>query len=131
MVTFLEPADYLYGTDFSLASQGGVYNRTMVSIRLEELPEESVLALHKYYQNLRHRGANKDAKFSLFMFPFWNWLARIVPVVRDSHSEVSLFVFHSQFKLQQQQHTNMKHYPIHQMHEAPFPDLNIDVHVYT
>ena len=79
MVNFVKPEDYLYSTHgFILASdkgkpdyqnraeeQGGVYNRGMVSLRIEKLPPETITHLDSYYQNLKTLAdAGKDV-FSL------------------------------------------------------------------
>jgi len=86
MVNFLDPVEYLYGTgDFDNgAEQGGIYNRHMISVRLEEWPAERILELHNYYLNLEERTQTKQAKFSLLFSPLYNLLARLMPDVRKS-----------------------------------------------
>ena len=85
MVNFLDPVEYLFGTgDFDNgAEQGGIYNRHMISVRLEEWPAERILELHNYYLNLEERTQTKQAKFSLLFSPLYNLLARLMPDVRN------------------------------------------------
>ncbi|MFA5138882.1 MAG: hypothetical protein WC728_06565 [Elusimicrobiota bacterium] len=75
MVHFVSPAEYLYGTGiFDTASeQGGVYNRGMVSVRVEKLPPEALLALDRYYAELQARSRSGDARFSLVL----SWLKNL------------------------------------------------------
>jgi hypothetical protein len=81
MVNFLDPSDYLYGTCFDNgAEQGGVYNRTMISVRIEELPAEQILQMHEYYDRLKRKEVEKGAKFSLLFSPLYNFLAGWLPM---------------------------------------------------
>lgn len=81
LVNFLKPEDYLYGTGvFDEGSeQGGVYNRGMVSVRVERLPDEQVLALDRFYEELKGRAETGDAKFSLALSDILNFMAILIP----------------------------------------------------
>lgn len=52
MVNFVEggATDYLYSTNPHRAQQGGVYNRPMVGLRIENVAPGATDALHAYYQ---------------------------------------------------------------------------------
>ena len=78
MVNFLSPEDYFYGTSvFETGSeQGGVYNRGMVSVRVEELPAEQLLALDRYYTELAGRAKSGQAAFKLLIGRVLNIVAR-------------------------------------------------------
>lgn len=67
LVNFLEPVDYFYGTNVfdSGSEQGGLYNREYVSVRLEAVPPEKIVALDRYYRELAERSKKGDAKFDL------------------------------------------------------------------
>jgi len=81
MVNFLSPEDYLYGTGvFDTGSeQGGVYNRSMFSLRVEELPDEKLLALDRYYTELKIRAKTKQVGFSLALAKIKNLINRFFP----------------------------------------------------
>jgi hypothetical protein len=50
MINFIHPpSEYLFGTDPKQAGQGGVYNRPIVSVRVENVVEGAIDALHAYY----------------------------------------------------------------------------------
>ncbi|MBI5241513.1 MAG: hypothetical protein HY926_13655 [Elusimicrobia bacterium] len=78
LVNFLKPEDYLYGTGVfdSGSEQGGVYNRGMVSVRIEELPAEQLLALDRYYTELAARAQAGEAAFKLLIGRVLNLAAR-------------------------------------------------------
>lgn len=78
MVNFLNPEDYFYGTGVfeSGSEQGGVYNRSMVSVRVEELPAEQLLALDRYYTELAGRAKSGKAAFKLLIGRVLNLVAR-------------------------------------------------------
>lgn len=80
MVNFLRPEDYLYGTGvFDTGSeQGGVYNRGMISLRVEELPAEKLLALDRYYTGLRERSRSGEAGFALALSRVKNFFNRLL-----------------------------------------------------
>jgi len=55
MINFLTPSQYLFGTQGwgEASEQGGIYNRSFCSVRLESLSDAQVLALDAYF-NLVH-----------------------------------------------------------------------------
>lgn len=69
LVNFLKPQDYIYGTrNFDAGSeQGGVYNRGMVTVRIEELPAETLRALDRFYTRLQGQAERGEARFSLVL----------------------------------------------------------------
>jgi hypothetical protein len=85
MVNFLKPEEYLYGTDeFDQGEeQGGVYNRGMFSVRIENLPPERISALDRYYTDLAARSKAGQARFALALAPVLNLLARVMPGSRQ------------------------------------------------
>jgi hypothetical protein len=81
MVNFLDPVEYLYGTGFfeEGAEQRGVYNRTMVSVRIEQVEPEKILAMHKYFQELQKKSSESAAEFSLLLSPVFEFLSSWLP----------------------------------------------------
>lgn len=81
LVNFMKPQDYLYGTDnFDEGSeQGGVYNRGMVSVRIERLPDEAILKLDRYFKVLDERSERGYVKFQLAFSDVMNALGAILP----------------------------------------------------
>jgi len=80
MVNFLDPSDFFFDACFAGSEQGGIYNRTMISVRIEELPPKQILEMHNYYERLERQEFHKDAKFSLLFSPLYNFLADWLPV---------------------------------------------------
>ena len=93
MVNFLDPRDYLYGTNvFDTGSeQGGVYNRGMFSVRIEDLPPERIMALDRYYTGLAARAKSRQAKFFLAFPNLLNFLARFIPALRAEWGNCALW----------------------------------------
>lgn len=53
MVDFLDPKEYFYGTDEKLTGeQRGVYNRNMISLQVDHVPPEKIMAMHQYFLEL-------------------------------------------------------------------------------
>jgi hypothetical protein len=79
-----EPAVYLFSTKFKGQGNGeqrGLYNRAMVSVRVEELPAENILKMHQYFSNLEDESRAKRAKFHIALGPIFNWLNNFLPSV--------------------------------------------------
>jgi hypothetical protein len=57
MVNFLHPSDYLFGDQKNLvgSEQGGIYHRSFVGIRIENVETEKIEKMHKYYLELQER----------------------------------------------------------------------------
>eukprot|EP01116_Phalansterium_solitarium_P014043 TRINITY_DN31556_c0_g1_i1.p1 TRINITY_DN31556_c0_g1~~TRINITY_DN31556_c0_g1_i1.p1 ORF type:complete len:346 (-),score=93.34 TRINITY_DN31556_c0_g1_i1:171-1208(-) len=59
MVNFLAPDDYLFGDPHSTAplgsEQGGVHERGIISVRIEDWPADDVERMDAYYTMLQHR----------------------------------------------------------------------------
>jgi Vacuolar protein sorting-associated protein 62 len=77
MINFVDAADFYFGTcEWAGANeQGGVYNRTFHSIRIERLPALAIERLHEAYVALHKRWKGGEACYSLIMSPIRNWLA--------------------------------------------------------
>jgi len=78
MVNFVPAEEYIFGTKYfdKGSSQGGIYNRNMVSVRIEDYPEDKIVDLDHYYRKLQK---NHDARFSLFFSPVMNNIYRWFP----------------------------------------------------
>eukprot|EP01130_Rhizamoeba_saxonica_P000678 TRINITY_DN1061_c0_g1_i3.p1 TRINITY_DN1061_c0_g1~~TRINITY_DN1061_c0_g1_i3.p1 ORF type:complete len:274 (+),score=36.09 TRINITY_DN1061_c0_g1_i3:217-1038(+) len=81
MINFLSPEEYLFGTDFQQGNeQGGVYNRSIVSVRIENYDHQKIEAMHQYYMDLRASGLDKKSKFSLVFSTLWNTAQKYLSV---------------------------------------------------
>ena len=76
IVCSLEPAEYFFGTSaavFGASEQYGIYCRSYVTLRFEELAAHQVLALHEYFRVLQERSARGEVTFAPTAFHSW-WL---------------------------------------------------------
>ena len=56
MVQFCRPSEYFFSTKFRPAiEQKGLYNRTMVSIRIEKVDPEKIEAMHSFFLSLQKK----------------------------------------------------------------------------
>lgn len=54
MVQFRDPTEYFYGTDFKYTGeQLGVYNRAMVTVRVQDVQPEKIMEMHQYFLRLQ------------------------------------------------------------------------------
>jgi len=82
MVNFLKAEDYLFGTHYfeKGGTQGGVYNRNIISVRIENVPRQQIMDMDYFYKKLQRNQHQRVAKFSLLFGTLWNWLAGYLPV---------------------------------------------------
>jgi hypothetical protein len=64
LIAFSKPEDYFFGTNFA-ATNGGVYDRSYYSIRIESLPPEQLAKLDAFYTGLAARGQDGTALFDM------------------------------------------------------------------
>jgi len=80
MVHFIPPEEYLFGLpDVTAGSQqGGVYHRSFISIRVEDVPSEKVQEMHKFFSDLKLRSGTTSgaAGYSIIFGPFYNYLRK-------------------------------------------------------
>jgi len=81
MVTFCSPEEYFFSTkyndDVGCSQQRGLYNRSMVGIRLYDVPEDKIEKMHQVFLQTQERNKNGDAGFIIVpqVYPilrFWN-----------------------------------------------------------
>lgn len=67
MVTFSDPSDYFFSTKYDknvgCSQQRGLYNRSMIGIRIYDVPENKIEQMHKFFINLAKQNENGDAGF--------------------------------------------------------------------
>ena len=49
--------------------QRGVYNRAMITVRVEDVPAENVEAMHEFFMQLRDQSGRQEAKFNIVLSP--------------------------------------------------------------
>lgn len=80
MVNFYEAKEYLFGLEKSkVGEQVGIYNRDIVSIRVHDVSDENILAMHNYYLSLQEGYSKGKFDFNLFMGPIYNLLSYLFP----------------------------------------------------
>lgn len=81
MVRFLDPKEYFFGTDpHTTGEQLGLYNRHMVSVRVQHLPDHRLWKMHDYFLALRDREEEARAAFHIAKGPIINALRRFLPL---------------------------------------------------
>jgi len=81
MVNFVPPEEYFFGTSqfFEGCEQMGVYNRSFVSVRIENYPADKIMDLDYYFNKLQRRAREKQAEYSLITSKIWNFLREWLP----------------------------------------------------
>jgi hypothetical protein len=78
MVHFYPTQDYLFSVD---AEQGGIYNRSMLSVAYHNVPDEKIKKMHQYFQELDQKSLTGHKKFDIVFGPIWNQLGCIFPTI--------------------------------------------------
>lgn len=77
LVNFLPPEEFFFGTNFDIKTgneQGGLYNRNFVSVRVQRVPDERVLAMHQYFLDLANRAHKEKVNYNVIFGPVLNML---------------------------------------------------------
>ena len=82
LVNLFDPTDYLFTDKIEGGNeQGGVFNRSFLGVRIDNLDIETSHKLHYYYFDLSLRHARGEVKFTLFshlfLNPFRKWFGLI------------------------------------------------------
>eukprot|EP01087_Luapelamoeba_hula_P009996 TRINITY_DN2618_c0_g1_i1.p1 TRINITY_DN2618_c0_g1~~TRINITY_DN2618_c0_g1_i1.p1 ORF type:complete len:945 (-),score=127.18 TRINITY_DN2618_c0_g1_i1:110-2944(-) len=77
MVNFLKPEEYLFGTHHWDTSndQGAIYNRNFVSIRIENVDQPRLDALHNFYIELQQKWRSQEVCYSSMTGGIRNWFS--------------------------------------------------------
>ncbi len=72
MVNFLNTEDYFFGLPEETASlgseQGGIFLRSFITLRFEDVPNEKIQAMHEFFTDLKERAnleKKRDAKYTM------------------------------------------------------------------
>ena len=49
--------------------QKGIYNRAMITVRIENVEPEKIEAMHQYYMKLKELSNKEEAKFNIILSP--------------------------------------------------------------
>jgi hypothetical protein len=84
MIRFYDPKEYFYGTDpESNGEQKGVYNRSMIGIRVQNVPLEDRKNIHEYFLRVQEGEQNGEMAFHAIFGPFintWNkYMGHVIP----------------------------------------------------
>lgn len=73
LVEFINTEDYFYGIQQN-GQQEALYNREMITLRVENLPERNIIDMHNYYLSLM----NQDKRFNICFGPVYNSIRKIM-----------------------------------------------------
>jgi hypothetical protein len=80
MVHFYDAEEYLFGLDKQEhSSQLGLYNRDIATVRVYDVPDENILAMHNYYVSLQQGYDQGKVKFNIFLGPLYNMIKNVFP----------------------------------------------------
>jgi hypothetical protein len=80
IVQFRSPTEYFFGTDANLTGdQMGVYNRSMVCVRLYNVDEAKIRKMHQFFVDLQRRCDEGRAKFWIVPMPLRELWLKIRP----------------------------------------------------
>ncbi|NDB84065.1 MAG: hypothetical protein EB127_15315, partial [Alphaproteobacteria bacterium] len=80
IVRYYKPEDYLF-TDKS--QQAGIFNRNMISVAYYDVPNENIVKMHEYFENLKKESIVGHKKFDIILGPIINRLRNIFPEISE------------------------------------------------
>ena len=80
MVTFYTPEDYLFDRN---PDQGGIFNRNFIGIRVENIPNENIIAMDTAFQEIKANSITGKAKFDIMFGPVYNTFRQIFPSLAE------------------------------------------------
>lgn len=80
IVEKLTPSEYLFerGSD-----QGGIFNRSFIGIRIEDVPDEDIVKMDRKFQEIAEQSEHGSAKFEVILGPLYNTIRRFFPVMAE------------------------------------------------
>lgn len=78
LINFFDSDKYLF-TDDKMPGNGqcGVFNRSFLSIRIENVDLERIKKLHEFYLNLQHESLKPSIKYGMILYPLTNPIRRL------------------------------------------------------
>lgn len=77
-IRFYEPKEYFYGTNSeTCGAQRGVYNRSMIGLRIENVDPKDIELMHNYILKLLDDDTNQKIKFNIIFGPILNILGSL------------------------------------------------------
>lgn len=80
MLKFYDTPEYLFQPDSHI---GGIYTRSILSVGYDDVPDENILEMHKYYESLHQKSLTGHKQFDIVLGPIWNIFSRIFPVLSE------------------------------------------------
>lgn len=97
LINFIPAHEYLFTDIFHEGNeQGGVFNRSFLGVRVENVDKEKIRELHKYFKELQVKQDKGEIRFFLLPFSFLNPIRRLLgrPMVGNCSHWTSLGLKH-------------------------------------
>jgi hypothetical protein len=80
IVEFMSPEQYFFERN---SDQGGIWNRSFVSIRIEDVSDEAIIKMDKKFKAIQENSINGSAKFEVILGPIYNKLRNYFPKIAE------------------------------------------------
>jgi hypothetical protein len=80
LVTFSNPEEYIFTRK---SDQGGIFNRDFIGIRIEDVPDDRIIAMDARFREIEEKSKTFDAKFDLIFSPILNTIRYVFPVLAE------------------------------------------------
>jgi hypothetical protein len=80
IVCFYKPEDYLFTTK---SQQGGIFNRSMISVAYYDVPNQNIKNMHNYFETLREESKHGKKKFDIILGPIINFARCLFPNISE------------------------------------------------
>lgn len=80
LVNLHTPEEYMFSRN---SSQGGVFNRDFVSIRVENVPHDNIMKMDKKFQEIKDRAVTQNAKFDIIFSPVYSLMRSFFPGIAE------------------------------------------------
>lgn len=76
ILKFYDAPDYLFDMT---ASEGGIYTRDILTVAYENVPDEKILEMHHYFEQVKDHSLTGHKQFDIMLGPIWNIFSQLFP----------------------------------------------------
>lgn len=79
LINFLDPHKYMFTDERDIGNQqGGIINRSFLSVRVDNVDTEKIVKLDEYYKRLAEDNKNNKVQYGMILYTLTNWFRKML-----------------------------------------------------